>query len=205
MRPRADAGSARLGGRRGRRRAAARAVRTTVLIAAFTLGHTAAPPPAPAAAAFTLASAAFANGARIPDAHTCAGANISPPLRWTGRPAAARSYALLAVDPDAPGGNFVHWVVYDLPAAWTGLPSGVGASLRIGGQRGGTQGINDFRRIGYGGPCPPPGPVHHYVFTLYALDIAQLPVPFAAPPGLVKRTLQGHILATAGLTGLFSR
>ena len=188
-----------------RPRAAAPAVRSAVLIAACILGLTAAPPPAPGAAAFTLSSAAFANGARIPDAHTCAGADLSPPLRWTGTPAATRSYALLVADPDVPGGNFVHWAVYDLPAAWKGLPSGVGPILRIGGQRGGRQSVNDFHRIGYGGPCPPPGPVHHYVFTLYALDVAQLPVPFAATPGLVRRALQGHILATAVLTGLFSR
>jgi Raf kinase inhibitor-like YbhB/YbcL family protein len=188
-----------------RPRAAAPAVRSAALIAAFILGLTAAPPPAFSAAAFTLSSSAFENGARIPDAHTCAGANLSPPLRWTGAPAATRSYALLVADPDAPGGDFVHWVVYDLPAAWRALPSGVGPILRIGGQGGGRQGVNDFHRIGYGGPCPPPGQVHHYVFTLYALDVAQLPVPSPAPPGLVKRALQGRILATAVLTGLFSR
>src|SRR5437660_95033 len=187
-----------------RPRAAAPAVRSAALIATFILGLTAAPP-AFSAAAFTLSSAAFENGARIPNVHTCAGADRSPPLRWTGTPAATRSYVLLVSDQDAPGGNFVHWLVYDLPAAWKGLPSGVGPILRIGGQRGGRQGVNDLRRIGYGGPCPPPGPVHHYVFTLYALDVAQLPVPFAATPGLVKRTLQRHILATAVLTGLFSR
>src|SRR2546430_13938025 len=140
-----------------RPRAAAPAVRSAALIAAFILGLTAAPP-AFSAAAFPLSSAAFENGARIPNVHTCAGADRSPPLRWTGTPAATRSYVLLVSDQDAPGGNFVHWLVYDLPAAWKGLPSGVGPILRIGGQRGGRQGGNHFHPTGVGGPGPPPRP-----------------------------------------------
>jgi len=148
-----------------RPRAAAPAVRSAALIAAFILGLTAAPP-AFSAAAFTLSSAAFENGARIPNVHTCAGADRSPPLRWTGTPAATRSYVLLVSDQDAPGGNFVHWLVYDLPAAWKGLPSVVVPILRIGAQRGGRDSVIELHGIGFGGPCPPPWPVELYSLTI---------------------------------------
>jgi len=205
MPPRTGARSARRWTRHGHREASASVVGSAVLVAACIVGYAAAPPPVSSAAAFTLTSATFENGTRIPAVHTCAGTDLSPSLKWTGAPATTRSFVLLVVDPDAPGGEFVHWVVYDLPAAWRALPSGVGPILRIGGQGGGRQGVNGFSRIGYGGPCPPPGRVHHYVFTLYALDVAQLPAPYGATGGLVKRALQGHILATAVLTGLFSR
>ncbi len=154
-------------------------------------------------ATFVLTSAAFANDGPIPALDTCEGRDLSPALQWAGAPANTRSYALLVVDPDAPGGEFAHWVVYDLPAASTGLPQGLSKSPEL--PTGGRQGINGFRRTGYGGPCPPPGPVHHYVFTLHALDIARLPVPPGAPLDQVRAAIRGHVLATATLTGVFNR
>src|SRR6266511_2793450 len=107
--------------------------------------------------AFSLTSTAFTDGAAIPVKHTCDGADVSPPLAWSGAPAGTRAFALIADDPDAPAGTWVHWVLYDLPAAASELPENVAKveTLDLGGAR---QGRNDFRRPGYGGPCPPPGP-----------------------------------------------
>src|SRR5262245_51550310 len=110
------------------------------------------------AMALTLSSPAFAAGAEIPKEYTCDGADRSPALGWSGAPANTRTFALIADDPDAPVGTWVHWVVYDLPAAATQLPQGVPTAEALPG--GGTHGVNDFRRVGYGGPCPPAGKPH---------------------------------------------
>ena len=144
----------------------------------------------------------FSDGANIPTRFTCEGENVSPRLEWSGVPAAAQSLALVVSDPDAPGGTFIHWVLYNLPPQTTGLPEGMPATERLSG--GGSQGRNDFGRIGYGGPCPPPGKPHRYIFTLYALDLAP-----DLPPGLnaarLTSLMRGHILAQASLTGLYQR
>ena len=153
--------------------------------------------------AFTLTSTAFGDGAAIPIKHTCDGVDVSPPLAWSGAPAGTRSFALIADDPDAPAGSWVHWVVYKLPAAVSELPENVAKveSLDLGGAR---QGRNDFRRPGYGGPCPPPGPAHRYFFTLYALD-APLALKAGALRKDVETAMEGHVLGSAQLMGTYAR
>ncbi|HTD70302.1 MAG TPA: YbhB/YbcL family Raf kinase inhibitor-like protein [Gemmatimonadales bacterium] len=153
--------------------------------------------------AFTLTSTAFTDGAAIPVKHTCDGVDVSPLLAWSGAPAGTRSFALIADDPDAPAGSWVHWVVYNLPAAVSELPENVAKveALDLGGAR---QGRNDFRRPGYGGPCPPPGPAHRYVFTLYALD-APLTLKAGAQRKDVETTMEGHVLGSAQLLGTYAR
>jgi Raf kinase inhibitor-like YbhB/YbcL family protein len=154
------------------------------------------------AMAFELSSTAFAPGQAIPKQHTCDGADRSPPLRWQDAPAAAKSFALVADDPDAPAGTWTHWVLYDLPASVAELPEAVPPDATI--PSGGKQGLNDFRKTGYGGPCPPPGKPHRYFFRLYALD---------APTGLdprakkdqVQHAIEGHVLARTELMGTYQR
>jgi Raf kinase inhibitor-like YbhB/YbcL family protein len=146
-------------------------------------------------------SPAFAEGKKIPVRHTCDGRDISPPLSWTGVPEEAKSLALICEDPDAPGKTWVHWVLFDLPARTTHLPEGVPALETIAG--GGKQGINDFRKIGYGGPCPPTG-THRYMFKLYALD-AELGLAPGATRADLERAMKGRVLAEGILTGKYSR
>ncbi len=153
-------------------------------------------------AGMILFTSEFANSQTIPTRFTCSGENVSPALSWSNLPAGTASLALIADDPDAPSGLWVHWVLYNIPAALTGLP---GALEKIEILKDvGTQGRNDFSRIGYDGPCPPPGRPHRYYFTLYALD-QQLDLM----PGLSKKnvlvSIQGHILAQAQWMGIFQR
>jgi len=153
--------------------------------------------------AFILTSAAFRDGAPIPGKYTCDGGDVSPPLTWSGAPAGTRSVALIADDPDAPGGTWVHWVLYNLPAEVSELPENIAKveSLDLGGAR---QGRNDFRRPGYGGPCPPPGPAHRYFFKLYALD-TRLELKAGAQKKDVEAALEGHALGSAQLMGTYAR
>ena len=148
-----------------------------------------------------LTSPAFPDGGSIPPQHTCDGADVSPALEWSGAPEAAKSFALICDDPDAPAGDWVHWTVYDLPPASTGLPEGVPPTDDVLG--GGRQGRNDFRRIGYGGPCPPGG-THRYVFALYALD-RMLRLRGGAAKAEVRAAIRKHVLAESRLTGKYSR
>lgn len=151
---------------------------------------------------FTLTSAAFREGEVIPDKHTCSGEDVSPPLEWSAPPTDTRSFVLIMDDPDAPAGTWVHWVMFNIPSHLSRLVEGVPPtnSLPTGEQ----QGINDFRRIGYGGPCPPPGPPHRYHFKLYALN-AILTVQSGATKAEVLAECQHHILGEARLMGLFGR
>ena len=153
--------------------------------------------------AFILASAAFQDGAGIPVKYTCDGVDVSPPLSWSGAPAGTRGFALIVDDPDAPAGTWVHWVVYNLPAAVSELPENIAKveSLDLDGAR---QGRNDFRRPGYGGPCPPPGPAHRYFFKLYALA-APLTLKAGAQKRDVEAAMEGHVLATVQLMGTYAR
>ena len=153
--------------------------------------------------AFILTSAAFKNESTIPGKHTCDGVDVSPPLAWSGTPAGTRSVALIADDPDAPGGTWVHWVLYNLPAEVSELPENIAKveSLDLGGAR---QGRNDFRRPGYGGPCPPPGPAHRYFFKLYALD-TRLELKAGAQKKDVEAAMEGHVLGSAQLMGTYAR
>jgi Raf kinase inhibitor-like YbhB/YbcL family protein len=151
---------------------------------------------------FKLESTAFADGETVPGKHTCDGPDLSPPLAWSGAPAGTKSFALVCDDPDAPRGTWVHWVLYDLPAATSWLPEGLAKDRELSG--GGFQGANDFRRIGYGGPCPPPGRPHRYFFRLYALD-ATLGLPAGATKNDVLKASEGHTLAEAQLMGRYGR
>ncbi len=111
---------------------------------------------------------AFAAGRPIPEKYTCDGPDVSPPLAWTNAPAGTKSFALIADDPDAPGGIWVHWVVYNLPPTLTALAENTPPSPQL--PDGAKQGVNDFGQTGYRGPCPPAGRLHRYVFNIYALD-----------------------------------
>lgn len=148
-----------------------------------------------------VTSSAFSEGSSIPTQYTCDGKDVSPPLSWTGLPAATKSVALVCDDPDAPAGVWVHWVVYNLPLSSSGLPEGVPPRDEITG--GGLQGKNDFRKTGYGGPCPPGG-THRYVFTLYALD-SDVKLPAGATKAQLLGAIRGHVLAEGKLTGKYSR
>jgi Raf kinase inhibitor-like YbhB/YbcL family protein len=146
---------------------------------------------------FTLTSAAFEDGALIPRAATCDGADRSPALDWTGAPAGTQSLVLVVIDPDAH--DFVHWVAFDLGGVPDGhLATGLEASATEP-----AQGRNDFGKRGYGGPCPPSGE-HHYQFTLSALD---RPLGISGTPSLsdVRAAMKGHVLAETKLTGTYRR
>jgi len=149
-----------------------------------------------------ITSQAFAHQAQIPQPYTCDGADISPPLAWTEPPGGTKSLALIADDPDAPVGTWVHWVLYNIPAQTRTLPENVPKTETLAD--GAKQGLNDFRRIGYGGPCPPPGPAHRYFFKLYALDIS-LDLPPKATKAQLERAMVGHILEQAELLGRYQR
>ena len=149
-----------------------------------------------------LTSPAFVDGQPIPTKHTCDGADVSPPLNWSEAPPGTRSFALICDDPDAPVGTWVHWVIHGLSPATADLPEMVPPTERAPG--GAKQGLNDFRRVGYGGPCPPPGRPHHYFFKLYALD-TELALPARAIKADLVRAMAGHILAAAQLMGTYQR
>ena len=152
--------------------------------------------------AFGLTSSAFKTGDTIPRKHTCDGADVSPPLTWADPPAGTASFALVADDPDAPVGTWVHWVLYDLPATARMLPEGIPPEATL--KDGGRQGTNDFRKIGYGGPCPPRGTPHRYFFKLYALDAALGLAPGATKQAVVK-AMEGHLKGQAELMGRYGR
>lgn len=151
--------------------------------------------------AFELQSPAFSSGGEIPVKYTCDGADLSPPLRWTEPPAKTKGFALIADDPDAPVGTWVHWVLYGMPAALRELADGLPAQDVLGV---GTQGLNDFKKVGYGGPCPPRGPAHRYFFKLYALDV-ELALPPRKSKTEVLKAMEGHVLGQAELVGRYKR
>jgi Raf kinase inhibitor-like YbhB/YbcL family protein len=151
-------------------------------------------------ATLQLKSLAFSNGGTIPSKFTCDGPDLSPALSWTDPPTGTRAFALIMDDPDAPTGTWVHWVLYDLPASLRELPEGVPKAKDL--ESGARQGLNDFRRIGYGGPCPPRGAAHGYSFRLYALD-RPTQLPAGATKFNLERAMKGHILAQSELIGRF--
>lgn len=152
----------------------------------------------------SVTSSAFAAGATIPDAYSCKSPNAgSPPLAWKGVPNDAKTLVLIVKDPDAPDGTFIHWVVYNLPGTLTGLDANVPPTEKLA--NGGLQGANGLGRIGYLGPCPPPGSApHHYHFELSALDRA-LDLQPGATAAQVETAAQGHVIATGDLFGTFAR
>jgi Raf kinase inhibitor-like YbhB/YbcL family protein len=152
--------------------------------------------------AFKLTSSAFAEGGAIPAKYTCDGKDVSPPLAWSGVPAGAKSLALIVDDPDAPDPKapkmtWVHWVLYDIPPAAGGLAEGAHAPA------GAQDGVNDWGRTGYGGPCPPIGR-HRYVHKLYALDAVLPPLARPDKAGL-EAAMRGHVLAEARLVGTYQK
>ena len=166
-----------------------------------------------AAGTLSLTSAAFHSGGTIGatneyHGYDCNGANVSPALRWDGAPAATKSFALTVWDPDAPvAGGWWHWVLFDIPASTTALASGAGSTNPSKAPAGSVEGKTSFGKPGYGGPCPPVGSgAHHYIFTLYALDEAQVAGASAKTDGpALKRLIANHVLARTTLVGRFGR
>ena len=154
--------------------------------------------------AFTLQSSAFHPNGSIPTRYTCEGDDTSPPLAWSDAPAGTTSFALIVDDPDAPDPakprmTWVHWVVYNLPATSSALPEGGSTALPAGAR----DGLNDWKRPGYGGPCPPIGR-HRYVHKLYALDVV-LPDLGAITKAQLEKAMEGHILAKVELVGTYAK
>ena len=149
-----------------------------------------------------LSTTAFSNGGTIPKQYTCDGPDLSPPLSWNGAPSGTQSFALIADDPDAPVGTWVHWVLYNAPAGSNGLAEGVKKQDQLAD--GTLQGRNDFRKVGYGGPCPPPGKPHRYFFKLYALD-TKLNLKAGSTKADVESAMKGHTLAQAEWMGKYGR
>lgn len=148
-----------------------------------------------------ILSSAFQEGGFISAKYTCDDINVSPPLEWSQVPEGTKSFALICDDPDAPMGTWVHWVMYNIPGATRTLTENIRPLETL--DNGAIQGTNDFRKIGYGGPCPPGG-IHRYYFKLYALDDM-----LSSPPGLTKKGLldamEGHIMAKGQLMGRYKR
>ena len=156
-----------------------------------------------AAVRFSIASPAFAAGGGIPPKHTCEGEDVSPELAWAGAPEGTKSIALIVDDPDAPDPaapkmTWVHWVLYDLPPSAKGLPEGVRA-LPAGTR----EGKNDWKRTGWGGPCPPIG-THRYYFKLYALDVV-LPDLGTPTKAALEEAMEGHVLGKAEIVGTYRK
>lgn len=148
-----------------------------------------------------LKSKAFQNGGRIPKDFTCDGKHASPPLVWSDTPKGVKTYALICDDPDAPGRVWVHWVVFNIPAAVTELPENMLKTRIL--PNGACQGVNTSRGIGYEGPCPPSG-THRYYFKLYALD-AELSLEPGCTKEDVLKVMEGHVLEEAQLMGTYAR
>jgi len=150
----------------------------------------------------SLSSTAFKGGEIIPVKYTCEGQDVSPPLMWSELPQGTQSLALIVDDPDAPVGVFTHWVLFNIPPDSGELPEAVPTQAQL--PSGALQGKNDFGRVGYGGPCPPPGRPHRYCFTLYALDRV-LDLKAGVSKKQVLDAMQGHILAQGQLIGTYQR
>ena len=150
--------------------------------------------------AFRLLISAFPDGGEIPVLHTCDGADVSPSLEWSGPPEGAQSFALIVEDPDAPAGTWNHWLLYDIPPTLNALAQGFKSGAL------GVSGANDFRRLGYGGPCPPKGHgQHRYFFRLLALDVPKLGLPQGARRPEVEAAIKGHVLGEAQYMGRYAR
>lgn len=155
-----------------------------------------------AAQSFSIASSAFSPDQTIPKKFTCRGEDVSPQLSWEGAPSGTKSFALIVDDPDAPAGTWVHWVLFNIPANVMALPEGVEKKEQVANHA--IQGKNDFRKIGYGGPCPPAGKAHRYFLKLYALD-SVLSLKAGATKAELESAMKGHILSQAQLVGRYGR
>jgi Raf kinase inhibitor-like YbhB/YbcL family protein len=151
---------------------------------------------------FLLISPAFPPGAAIPAEYTCDGADISPPLAWSGIPGDTASLVLIVEDPDAPAGIFRHWAAFDIAPGVAGLAAGYGRDRPGAGFR---EAQNDFGGSGYRGPCPPPGTAHRYHFRLFAIRRAHLDLTPSAPALAVEQAAQPYVIAEADLVGTYRR
>ena len=149
---------------------------------------------------FSLTSPSFKDKSPIPKEFTCRGNDTSPELNWEGAPHGTKSFALTIVDPDAPHGDFIHWVIYNIPETVHQLPASFPKKPIL--ENGTMQGMTDFGDIGYGGPCPPKPRTHRYMFTLYALD-SMLPLKPGITYADLHKAMKGHILGEVTLTGTF--
>lgn len=179
-----------------------------LLVAPFVAGCRSNDPPAApaagggaAAAPITLSSTSLHDG-KVPKEFTCDGSDTSPPLSWTAPPSGTRSLVLTVTDPDAPGGTFTHWVLFNVPASTIGLPAGIPKQGQL--TDGSRQGQNDFGKPGYGGPCPPHGSTHRYFFDLFALD-KDLDLPSGATRAQVEDAIGTHVLARSKLVARYGR
>jgi len=151
-----------------------------------------------------LHSTAFKNGEFIPSKYSCEGSNVSPQLSWTGDTNGIKSFAIILSDPDAPGGDFVHWVIYNIPGNFKELHEDVTPSRNIPDEV--MIGTNSFGHVGYGGPCPPPGKPHRYIFNIYGLDtILHHHLETGATKSELLKAMKGHILAEGELMGKYQR
>jgi Raf kinase inhibitor-like YbhB/YbcL family protein len=155
-----------------------------------------------AAMSFALESPEWKMGEEIPSLFTCDGKDVSPPLHWDAPPAGTESISLMLEDPDAPGGTFFHWLIYDLPANTRELMANVPQRGHL--SNGAHQGRNSFGKIGYGGPCPPQGPAHRYYFHIFALD-RKTGLADGASRSELEQAMKGHILAQAEYMGRYKR
>ena len=150
---------------------------------------------------FTITSPAFAEGELIPREYSCEGNDSSPELRWSHAPEGTQSFALICDDPDAPVGVWTHWVAYDIPAATTSLAKG-----NVHPPKGMKEGVQSGKKMGYRGPCPPPGHgPHRYYFTIYALDCASLELRVGADRGALEKAMSGHVIGKATYMGRYER
>jgi hypothetical protein len=148
-----------------------------------------------------ITSVAFKDGEDIPQKYTCEGEDVSPPLKWSATPEETKTLTIICDDPDAPMGTWVHWVVFNIPGDIVGLPECIPPERKM--DNGTIQGMNDFKKIGYGGPCPPSG-THRYFFKIYALD-TELDLPFGVTKSHVMLSMEGHVLDEAHLMGTYRR
>ena len=150
----------------------------------------------------TILSQAFKGEERIPTQYTCQGRDISPPISWQGIPPETEALVLIMDDPDAPRGVFTHWVIFNLPPEGQGLAEAIPTEKQL--PNGALQGSNDFGKIGYGGPCPPPGSPHHYQFNLYALD-KRLDLVAGVSKKQTLEAMEGHVIVQGQLVGIYQR
>ncbi len=151
---------------------------------------------------FKIVSPAFADSGTIPKVYSCEGRDMSPPLQWEGVPEGTKSFALTCVDPDAPAGDWIHWIVWNIPSAMQGLEAGINPEE----QQFFSQGTNSWGRSGYGGPCPPRGHgLHRYFFTLYALRVEKINLPPSAQLIDLQQSMKRCELGTAEFMGRYER
>ncbi len=152
--------------------------------------------------ALEIRSASFENAAKIPSKYTCDAQDLSPAFIWSDCPSGTRSFVLICSDPDAPIKPWTHWVIFNIPADKRSLPVGIQKAGRL--DDGSIQGINDFGKAGYGGPCPPAGKPHRYLFTLYCLDIILDPNEKSGKDDILRQ-IKGNVLDEAKTSGVYGR